>query len=549
MFNQKPWVYAVVSAFLMWLAWPPMPFTTPLILVALVPLLLAIEKIATDNLGKKGKRVFLTAGLTFTLWNAASTYWIYNAISAYNTGFVGAILSAFVCLIPFCLGPALLSAAVWAYFRIRGKLSATLAGLAFITLFVSMEYLQQVWDLAFPWMTLGNSLAGMHQLAQWYEYTGIYGGSGWILLSNIVAFAALRSFRSQKGYLRYRTLGIWGLIVLVPAVASLVRYQNYTEMVNPSNIVVAQPNIDPYAKYQSFSAREQGLILMQVSDSVAKPNTEYFIWPETAIPNFVHEDRILQNTDYLDLRQFLNKYKNGTLITGMETVRTYDTAKTLSAEFQPYDRLYVDHFNAAVQIENSDKVQFYHKSKLVPGVEKLPFPSVTSFLKPVFAGLGGTIGGWGWQEKPAVFYAQSGIGVAPVICYESLWGDWIGESVKNGAQFIAIITNDGWWGNTSGKDQHVLYATLRAIETRRYVARSANTGISSVINQRGDIVRKTAWWTRSAINADINLNTEITVYVKSGDYLARMAITAALVLVLLAYYRKWRNKARRNTQL
>ena len=159
---------------------------------------------------------------------------------------------------------------------------------------------------------------------------------------------------------------------------------------------------------------------------------------------------------------------------------------------------------------------------------------------------GGSSGGWGWQDKPEVFFAQSGVGVVPVICYETLWGEWIGESVKNGAQFIAIITNDGWWGNTSGKDQHLLYAKLRAIETRRYVVRSANTGISGFINQRGDILAKSKWWTRTAMKADINLNDELTAYVKTGDVIAIVScIIGVLLALLIPFYKmaSFRKKA------
>ena len=185
-------------------------------------------------------------------------------------------------------------------------------------------------------------------------------------------------------------------------------------------------------------------------------------------------------------------------------------------------------------IENSAKLQFYHKSKLVAGAEQFPFASALSFLKPLFAGFGGTTGGYGSQEEPSVFYAQSGIGAAPVICYESIWGNYVAEYVRQGAQFIAIITNDGWWGDTAGKDQHLAYAKLRAIETRRWVARSANTGISGFINQRGDVVQQTDWWTPAALKQDINLNEEITFYVSTGDYLAYGGLGGAMIFGLLA---------------
>ena len=529
---------ALLSAFLLWLAWPPIPFTTPLLLVALVPLFIALDKISKTDLKKQGKHIFLTAGLTFLIWNSASIYWVYNAISAYN----GAIVAIPVSLIPFGLGALLMTFAFWLYYRLGKYVNKKIAYLGLISFYIALEYLQQTWDLAFPWMTLGNGLAGMHQLAQWYEYTGIYGGSLWILASNILAFEAYKKFKTQTGYLKFRTAGTWALVVVIPVIISLTKYFTATQKGTPSNVVVVQPNIDPYLKLTDITPAEQIKILTHLSDSIAQPNTEYFIWPETAIPNYADEDHIRSTPDFITLQNFLSKYKNGTLITGIESVKVYADKKTITAKYDDRQGFYFDNFNSAMQVENSPNVQFYHKSKLVPGVEKMPFPKVFSFLDGVFAQLGGTVGGWGWQEKPSVLYAQSGIGVAPVVCYESLWGDWIGQQVKDGAQFIAIITNDGWWGNTSGKDQHQMYAKLRAIETRRDIARSANTGISCFINQRGDVTQSTKWWTRTALKGDINLNDEITFYVKSGDIIAKVLSLLAVLLTLVIPYNKWIKK-------
>ncbi|QXU40826.1 apolipoprotein N-acyltransferase [Pedobacter sp. D749] len=536
--SKQTYLLALLSAFLLWLAWPPMPFTSPLLLIGLVPLLIALDSISGNAEKKQGKRIFLTAGLTFLVWNTASIYWVYNAINAYN----GPAVALPVSLIPYGLGALLMTFAFWLYYRLGKYVNKKIAYLGLIAFYIALEYLQQTWDLAFPWMTLGNGLAGMHQLAQWYDYTGIYGGSLWILASNILAFEAYKKLKSQTGYLRFRTAGIWALVVIIPISISLTKYFNAEQKGTPSNVVVVQPNIDPYQKLENIPPAEQIKILTHLSDSIGQSNTEYFIWPETAIPNYADEDRIRSNNDFINLQSFLSKYKNGTLITGIESIKIYQDKKTITAKFDNQKGLYFDNFNTAMQVENSANVQFYHKSKLVPGVEKMPFPKVFSFLDGVFAQLGGTVGGWGWQEKPSVLYAQSGIGAAPVVCYESLWGDWIGQQVKDGAQFIAIITNDGWWGNTTGKDQHMMYAKLRAIETHRDVARSANTGISCFINQRGDVTQSTKWWTRTALKANINLNDEITFYVKSGDLIAKILSLIAIVLALIIPFRKWIRK-------
>ena len=307
---------------------------------------------------------------------------------------------------------------------------------------------------------------------------------------------------------------------VLPIIVSLLIYFNYSEKSNPANIVVVQPNIDPYEKFGSLNTSIQIERMIHLSDSLGQSNTEYFIWPETAISQKTDEANIRKEANFQTIQTFLSKYKNGNLLSGIESFALYDNKKTETARFDELNGLYFDVYNAAVLIENSPRVQFYHKSKLVPGVEQTPFSNSMSFLKPAFAAFGGSSGSYGKQDEPSVFYSQSGIGAAPVICYESIWGEYVADYVKKDAQFIAIITNDGWWGNTSGKDQHLLYAKLRAIETRRWVARSANTGISAFINQRGDITQQTKWWVPAALKADINLNDELTFYVKHGDYIA-----------------------------
>lgn len=533
---KQNYLLALLSAFMMWLAWPPHTWLAPLLFIGLVPLLIALKQIVTTSKKKTGKKVFLTAGLTFLVWNTASIYWVFNSINAVNTGVVGSLVSLLVSLIPYGLGALLMTFAFWMYYRLGTYTkNKWISYAALIGFYISMEYLHQTWDLAFPWMTLGNGFAGMHQIVQWYEFTGVYGGSLWILLSNIFAFEAYRQIKVQK---QYKLAGIWVFILLLPIGFSIYQYKNYKEKSVPVNVVTVQPNIDPYEKYGSTPAAEQLQILSHLSDSLGQTNTEYFIWPETAIPKYVDEERIRTDNQFLQAQQWLSKYKNGTLITGIESVRFYNDKRTISAKENPNGGFY-DNYNSALQIENSANVAFYHKSKLVPGVEKLPFPEVFSFLIPVFAQLGGSTGGYGWQDEPSVLYAYSGIGVAPVICYESIWGDWVAGSVKQGAQFIAVITNDGWWGNTSGKDQHLLYAKLRAIETRRYIVRSANTGISGFINQRGDVVQQSKWWTRTALKADINLNDEITFYVNYGDIVAKISIVLGLLAAAFILIKRW----------
>lgn len=508
---------ALCSAFLLWLAWPPVPFTALILLAGLVPVLLAVENIINSDRKQKGKLVFRTAFLCFVVWNTASIYWVINSLMAVMPTW----MALFVSIIPFGLGSLLMTIAFWLYYRLRRITNKAISYAGLICFWIAYEYLHQTWDLAFPWMNLGNGFAQSHYLVQWYEYTGVYGGTYWVLMSNILIVETYLAFkRNDLKKRKYMLVGRSIAHAVLPVIISLLIYFNYSERSNPANIVVVQPNIDPYEKFGSLNTTIQIERMIHLSDSIGQSNTEYFIWPETAISQKTDEANIRKEANFQTIQTFLSKYKNGNLLSGIESFALYDTKKTETARFDELNRLYFDVFNAAVLIENSPRVQFYHKSKLVPGVEQTPFSNSMSFLKPAFAAFGGSSGSYGKQDEPSVFYSQSGIGAAPVICYESIWGEYVADYVKKDAQFIAIITNDGWWGNTSGKDQHLQYAKLRAIETRRWVARSANTGISAFINQRGDITQQTKWWVPGALKADINLNDELTFYVKHGDYIA-----------------------------
>nr|WP_294898290.1 apolipoprotein N-acyltransferase [uncultured Pedobacter sp.] len=539
---------ALLSSFLLWLAWPPIPYTSVILLFALVPLMIALQELSESERAKKP--IFLTAGLTFLVWNTASIYWVFNSLNAVMPTIAACILS----LIPFCLGAFLMTLSFWFYRKIAAKTKPIIADLCLVGLWMSYEYLHQTWDLKFPWMTLGNGFATSAQLIQWYEYTGVYGGTLWILVSNILIFrmyeqiknTKLESKNTEAGKLHNKksSLALISLLawIVLPVTVSLYMYNNYEEEVNPSDVVVVQPNIDPYGKNFIYTPEEQLNKLIKLSKEKGQVNTEFFIWPETALVGFTEEDRFLESRNFTTVNHFLDSFKNATVITGAETYLVYQNKRTESARFDQQNNIYWDSFNAAVAIENSPKLQFYHKSKLVPGVEKMPFPALLKVLNPLFEKFGGTTGGYGAQKEPSNLYASSGIGVVPAICYESIWGDWIAKSVNKGAQFIAVITNDGWWGNTTGKDQHLDYARLRAIENRRWVARSANTGISAFINQRGDVVQKTEWWKDAVIKQDINLNSELTFYTKHQDWIVYpflvIGVLSLIYSVLIKVFRK-----------
>ena len=183
---------------------------------------------------------------------------------------------------------------------------------------------------------------------------------------------------------------------------------------------------------------------------------------------------------------------------------------------------------------------------MVLGVEKLPYPKLFAPLEKFAINLGGTFGSLG-TEKEAHNLIDGALNIAPVICYESIYGDYVASYVKKGADIIFILTNDGWWDDTPGYRQHLAYGRLRAIETRRSIARSANTGISCFINQRGDITSPTNWWEQDVISNTINKNSDKTFYTTYGDFFGRLFAAFGALLVIWNWSLKI--KGRFNNQL
>jgi apolipoprotein N-acyltransferase len=139
------------------------------------------------------------------------------------------------------------------------------------------------------------------------------------------------------------------------------------------------------------------------------------------------------------------------------------------------------------------------------------------------------------EVRSCLTHNISGHKVAPIICYESVFGSFVTGYIKNGAEALFIITNDGWWKNTNGYLQHLHYASLRAIETRRPVARAANTGISCIIDIRGKRTAESGWWSPAIIRGEIVPENRITPYVKYGDYLLNISVLTSVIMLLTIF--------------
>lgn len=512
---------STLSGVVLSLGFPPIPLTF-LMFLGFVPLLL-IEKEIADEYEKPNKKLLLKyAYNTFVIWNILTTWWVGN--TAFVAGIVAIWLNAFFMCIPFIL------------FHQSKKYIPRLALPAFISYWLAFEWVHLNWEISWTWLSLGNAFAQFPSWVQWYEYTGVFGGSLWILLANYLIFQAISPFLLQKEKIQIRTFAKpLGLMVL-PVLASLFLYFNYEEKGNVVEVVVAQPNYEPH--YQKFSipkATRDRQLLAMAEESVTE-NTRFFILPETVFGN-LEEDKPEKNTTVKIFQPFLKKYPNLKIVSGANAHKFIKKGEEITSatrtRLNPDGsiRMQYESLNAAIQIQSGQKTQTYRKSKFVPGAELLPYRSVFFWLKPLVDKLGGSMEGLGTQPERSVF-SSADANVAPVICYESVFGQYHSNYIRKGADLIAIMTNDGWWDNTAGHKQHLAFARLRAIETRRDIARSANTGISAFINQRGDIFAQTKYDERATLSEKVHLNKEITFYVRWQDLIARIALFTAMILLM-----------------
>ena len=526
--NRLRWLgLSTLSGVLLGVGFPdilPVPF---LMFIGFVPLLIVEREIAQDW-GKADRwEVFKFAYHTFVLWNIIATYWVAN--TAFIAGFFAIWVNALLMSIPFVV------------FHQSRQAMPRLGYLAFIAYWLTFEYVHLQWELTWPWLTVGNSFAEYPSLVQWYEYTGVFGGGLWILLANVWALKLWDAFRSgqQPALWPALRLAAW---VVVPALISLGLYYNYQEKGVEREVVVVQPNFEPhYEKFERVPESEQIARFLELSKQQVDENTDYLVFPETSF-GLVETSQINSFPAVQRIREAFRDDPRLKIVTGIDAYHIFRPGepRTQAVREQvrrPGDTMFYEILNAAIQIEpGNPEVPLYRKSKLVPGPEILPYRRIFFFMKPLIDKLEGTTAGVGTQPERSVLSSDAGK-VAPVICYESVFGEYVTGYIKKGAQAIFIMTNDGWWDNTAGHRQHLHFASLRAIETRRDIARSANTGISAFINQRGDILQPTRYDEPVAIKGNIRFNDAITFYVLWGDAIARVAVFTAILLLLNTFVR------------
>lgn len=462
------------------------------------------------------KAFFFYSSYTIILWHLLSVIWIAKA------EVLGVYASTLVNL--FYYGVPL---QIYSYTRRKGQ--KTLAYILLISGFLAMEYLNIAnEEITWPWLVIGNGFANNHTYVQWYEYTGVLGGSLWVFVVNVMLFEFLTTKKKQYLY--------WAIsLVAFGVIVSKILYASNVAA-SPERIKVAiiQPNFDPYtAKFTMGRTKQLSIIDSMLSTLPADLN--YIVMPETTLDEVLQENKVDNyNTIHVLKKRLLKTCPNADLIMGSSTRTIYNTDKkpTTTAR-KKNEGGYYDLSNSSLSVNPNRNTDIYRKSKLVIGAEMLPFSETLSMLGDLSVKLGGTSGVLLQGETKIFPHTTLDVEIGVAICYESIYGEYYSKFVNQGADAMFVITNDGWWSDTYGYKQHLSYSRLRAIENRRDVVRSANTGISAFINNRGDVTQHLGWWIQGILIGEVSLNKNKTFYTKYGDYIG--SISAYLFILMLLY--------------
>jgi len=535
-FNER-FLLAFVSGVLLSLSFPPLKtgfFAT----IGFVPLLFLIDRL------ENYKQLFRYSYIAFFFFNLFTLYWVGGwSKEADPFLMVG-------CVLLILVHPILFFLPMWFYMFIKKNYGGKLHLFIFPFAFTLFEYFRSTTELAFPWLTIGNTQTYFLEKIQFIEFTGIYGLSFLILTVNVIFYLALKEIFREKNFLsksalRYFIVGV--LIYIVPDVYGVYVLKSSDEdSFNEMKVGLIQPDINPWLKWEGTLAEQLELYMGMTKDLIHRePDVELVVYPETAItyyfllsPYRYHFNWFKSQIDSL----------NVAILTGFPDARFYDdpsqappSSHIIKDTGQRYDA-----YNAmGLFLPGSDKIQKYAKMILVPFGERLPYADVFHFLiEPLQWGVG--ISNWAKGKDTTVFEMKRRNGeivkFSGGVCYESIYPSLIREFVKRGAQFLVVITNDSWYGNTSGPYQHFQYSILRAVENRRSIVRCANGGISGFIDPYGRVQRKTRFHEKTQMADVIRLNDEKTFYTKYGDIIVHISGFAVVLAFLFTMFKKFKTK-------
>jgi apolipoprotein N-acyltransferase len=502
--RNKEWLLLIISGFLLGISFPPVPFPfTLLIFIGFIPYFLVLKN--RESLASINRATFLM-NFVFSL---ITVYWVGSWQSEADPFLMAggaALLLALPCVL---LIPSTL-------FYMLKKIFPKINPFYLFPLFwVTAEYLLTLTDLRFPWITLGQGLAKFTLFIQGAEIIGTFGLSLVVIYVNVFLFQSYRKFKEENKNFRLSfVLGLFLFFIFL--IYGIVRVNTFELSDRKVKVGLIQPDLNPWDKWETGNLTELVDLYLTLSEDAVNKGAEIIFWPETALPVYAFGGSYTNITD--SIHNFLDK-NNVTLITGMPDIKYFYDKNNIpdDAKFNDASDLFYATYNAVLMLTpQSREIQRYGKMKLVPMGELVPFSNQIKFLGEVFKwGVGISV--WNVGQDTTVFKvalnnSSDTISISGLVCYESVFPVFVPHFIQRGAEMISVVTNDSWYGKSSGPYQHKDFAILRAVENRRSVVRCANGGVSCIINAKGQIESETELFTKSVLVGDVTLQNEMTFY-------------------------------------
>lgn len=502
------WALALTAPILLALSFPP--FNASVLQIPAFILLIRLTLLCDTK-----RQVILYAYPSFVLWNLFSTYWLMMATFA---GGAAAILANAAIM----LAPLLIIRSLF-----LSKLNQIATSFFVASVWVSYEFLHHNWDLAWPWLTLGNGWSNLTGVIQYISVTGVLGISFWVVFSAALFYSYIS--KPEKPLLvTALTVFLTFPLLSVLSMNSIIQNEG-----DPVEVAIVQPNSDSYIRFgglPSLDALLDKLLLM--SDEARTDNTDVIIWPENAI-----DSSLPVNSPYFQRMRDSLEVWDTKLITGAGLVEFFQEENRPQVTRTMQDGRHYKVYNAALFLQPAEQTEIYRKGQLVPIVERFPFLNFFHSMDRFGWIDWGSLMGYGLGTT-ANNFDVNGARAPALICYDSVFPGWVNRFVDNGANFLTIVTNDGWWGDSHGHTQHFAFARLRAIEHRMWIARSANNGISGIISPDGKVHVETEYWTEDAFSFTIYTNNQPTFYSRFGNLIGYLSLISAFSGVVLITYRK-----------
>jgi apolipoprotein N-acyltransferase len=516
--NRKELLFGLISGILLGFSFPPIPLPY-LLFVGLIPYLIVIEK--RRSLAEINRFTYFTA----FFFNIITLYWVGSWTPDADpflmvAGTVLMFFNPIVFLIPSTL-----------YYLARKYVNKNLALYLLPWFWLFYEYIYSITDFRFPWLSLSNGLPYFLSFIQIADIIGSYGITILIVYVNIFGYLTLAKINS-KSRAKFLNPIILILLIIIPVIYGAYKLNTYDESDNKISIGLIQPNLNPNKKWEIGNLDVQIDLYQGLSEEAIREGAEIIIWPETALPVYLMSARYDKYSKRI--QDFVDSM-NVPIVTGMPHANFYPNIEDAPLDAKPLknsDGAYTS-FNSILYFAPQREVEQYGKIKLVPFGEKVPLVDIFPVLgKWIKWNVG--ISSWNTGMDTLVFNwnndAGNSVNIGGVICIESIYPDFISSFVNKGADFIAVVTNDSWYGNSSGPYQHKEISVLRAIENRRTVVRAANGGISCIIDPLGRTIIEQPMFTKGIVVGEIELGHTKSIFT---EYVLLFPIISILVVIFI----------------